>query len=78
MSTQAEALAPPSHATPSVWSAIREALSGAHGRDFTAGPIGRAIFILAVPMVLEMVMESITCFPSGERIGCAKVTASRL
>ncbi|MEO8621778.1 MAG: MATE family efflux transporter [bacterium] len=59
MSTQAEALSPPSHATPSVWSAIREALAGAHGRDFTEGPIGRAIFILAVPMVLEMCMESI-------------------
>jgi putative MATE family efflux protein len=44
---------------PSVWAAIREALAGAHGRDFTEGPIGRAIFILAVPMVLEMVMESI-------------------
>ncbi|MEP6731692.1 MAG: MATE family efflux transporter [bacterium] len=59
LSTQAEALAPPSQETPSVWSAIREALAGAHGRDFTSGPIGRAIFILAVPMVLEMVMESI-------------------
>src|SRR3977135_2887294 len=46
-------------AMPSVWAAIREALAGAHGRDFTEGPIGRAIFILAVPMVLEMVMESI-------------------
>ena len=45
--------------TPSVWAAIREALAGAHGRDFTEGPIGRAIFILAVPMVLEMLMESI-------------------
>ena len=41
-----------------MWSAIREALAGAHGRDFTEGPIGRAIFILAVPMVLEMCMES--------------------
>ena len=59
MSTQAEALTPPARATPSVWSAIREALAGAHGRDFTDGPIGRAIFILAVPMVLEMCMESI-------------------
>ncbi len=44
---------------PSVWAAIRESLAGAHGRDFTEGPIGRSIFILAVPMVLEMVMESI-------------------
>ena len=44
---------------PSVWSAIREALAGAQGRDFTEGPIGRAIFILAVPMVLEMIMESV-------------------
>jgi putative MATE family efflux protein len=43
----------------SLWGAVREALSGAHGRDFTEGPIGRAIFILAVPMVLEMLMESI-------------------
>ncbi|MEP6989459.1 MAG: MATE family efflux transporter [bacterium] len=59
MSTQADALSPPDHATPSVWSAVREALAGAHGRDFTEGPIGRAIFILAVPMVLEMCMESV-------------------
>ena len=59
MSSQLEAHTPPSHAMPSVWSAIREALAGAHGRDFTEGPIGRSIFILAVPMVLEMSMESI-------------------
>ena len=44
---------------PTIWQAVMEALRGAHGRDFTEGPIGRAIFILAVPMVLEQVMESI-------------------
>jgi putative MATE family efflux protein len=60
MSSSAEELtAPVAAPAQSVWSAIREALAGAHGRDFTEGPIGRAIFILAVPMVLEMLMESI-------------------
>jgi putative MATE family efflux protein len=59
MSISSGAIEPRRTEAPSVWAAIREALSGAHGRDFTEGPIGRAIFILAVPMVLEMVMESV-------------------
>ena len=41
-----------------VWDAVREALRGSH-RDYTEGSIGRSIFVLSVPMVLEMVMESV-------------------
>lgn len=37
---------------------IREALRGSHG-DFTQGPIGRAVILLAIPMVLEMALESV-------------------
>src|SRR5687768_2130017 len=42
----------------SIWGAVREALHGSQ-RNYTEGPIGRAILILAIPMVLEMVMESV-------------------
>jgi putative MATE family efflux protein len=66
MSTSTELGATGSHAAPSapppqpsIWQAVKEALRGAHGRDFTEGPVGRAVFILAVPMVLEQVMESV-------------------
>src|SRR5215471_18520487 len=44
-----------------VWSALREALRGTR-IDYTTAPIGRAVIMLAVPMVVEMAMESITLF----------------
>ena len=50
--------AEPTSAAPGVWLSIREALGGSH-QDYTQGPIGRAIFLLAVPMVLEMALESV-------------------
>ena len=40
------------------WPAVREALAGSH-RNYTEGGISRAITLLAIPMVLEMVMESL-------------------
>jgi len=42
----------------SFWASVRLALSGSH-QDFTAGALNRAIFLLAIPMVLEMVLESL-------------------
>ena len=42
----------------SVWSTVREAVRGSH-QDYTEAPISRAVILLAVPMVLEMVMESL-------------------
>jgi len=43
---------------PSLWSSIREALRGSH-QDYTVGDLNRAILLLAIPMVLEMVLESL-------------------
>jgi putative MATE family efflux protein len=46
------------HAHQSTWSTIREAIRGSH-QDYTEAPVGRAVILLAVPMVLEMLMESL-------------------
>jgi putative MATE family efflux protein len=42
----------------SLWASLVEAVRGSH-QDYTAGSLNRAILLLAVPMVLEMVLESL-------------------
>src|SRR5687768_18170005 len=51
------------HASPArgdfgVWATLRDAVRGSR-QDLTTVPIGRAVVLLAVPMVLEMLMESV-------------------
>ena len=48
----------PTETERSIWAAIREAIRGS-AQDFTEGNLRRAIVLLAIPMVLEMVMESL-------------------
>ena len=50
--------APAVQPSPSVWATLREAVRGSR-QDLTQAPIGRAVVLLAVPMVLEMLMESV-------------------
>jgi putative MATE family efflux protein len=41
-----------------LWSSLLEAVRGSH-QDYTTGSLNRAILLLAVPMVLEMALESL-------------------
>jgi putative MATE family efflux protein len=49
-------LSPPE---PSLWKTIRQSLAGSHHGSYTDGSIDRAIVLLAIPMVLELVLESV-------------------
>ena len=42
----------------SIWTYLKESLKSEH-QDFTTGSIRKAIFMLAIPMILEMCMESV-------------------
>eukprot|EP01136_Pigoraptor_vietnamica_P015630 Opistho-1_new@59034 len=43
---------------PSLWANLKTSLNSEH-QDFTTGSIRKAIFMLAIPMILEMCMESV-------------------
>jgi putative MATE family efflux protein len=53
--TETQAPAP----EPGLWNTIRESLAGSHHGSYTEGSIDRAIVLLAIPMVLELVLESV-------------------
>ncbi len=55
----ADAPSLPAPAQPGLWAIVRQAFVGGHGADYTALPLNRAVLLLAVPMVMEMVMESL-------------------
>lgn len=61
----------------SLWGDTKAAILGSH-QDFTTGSIGRAVFILSVPMMIEMVGQSIfgivDAFFVG-RLGAASLAA---
>jgi MATE family, multidrug efflux pump len=43
----------------SAWSVVRDAIRGSRAYDYTEGSLGRAVLLLAIPMVMEMIMESV-------------------
>jgi putative MATE family efflux protein len=54
----AAATLPAPDPAPSFFRTVLQALKGEH-HDYTSAPLNRAVLLLAVPMVLEMVMESL-------------------
>jgi hypothetical protein len=58
--TAAEAGAPPVF-----WRSVWQAIQGTHS-DYTTLPLNRAVLLLAVPMVLEMSMESLFAVAAKE------------
>ena len=62
---------------PGFWPSVWEALRGSQ-RDFTSGSIPRAVLLLAVPMMLELVGESIFAVADAffvSRLGAAPLAA---
>src|SRR5215211_117771 len=55
--TDSPRVVPPSERMP-FWRSVRQALRGEE-HDYTSERLNRAVLLLAVPMVLEMVMESL-------------------
>ncbi|MEM9291254.1 MAG: MATE family efflux transporter [Acidobacteriota bacterium] len=75
--TQSGAEAADAAAPTDWWSTIKQALKGSGEQDFTSGHISRAVVLLAIPMVLEMSMESIFAVVDiffVTRLGAAAIT----
>ncbi|HYO47364.1 MAG TPA: MATE family efflux transporter [Gemmatimonadota bacterium] len=56
---------------------LKEALRGS-SQDYTQGPVGRALLLLAIPMVLETALESVFALTNVfwvSRLGSAAITA---
>src|SRR5882672_1158607 len=58
MDVEVGATAPPA----GIWQTVRASLSGSHHTDYTEAPIGRAIVMLAIPLVLESVFAVVDVF----------------
>ncbi len=54
LAVEGQFIRPPSQ---SIWDALRDAVRGTEA-DYTQIAVGKAIFLLAVPMILELIMES--------------------